>query len=495
MDNKLKIIYKQTKELKPYANNPRINDDAVEYVANSIKEFGFKVPMVITSDGEIVAGHTRLKACERLGITEVPCVIADDLTPEQIKAFRLADNKVGEIATWDVPKLEMEMQEIEMDMTPFGFEELGTIDEQTTEEDDFDPSSTVEPRVQRGEVWLLGRHRLMCGDATSKDDIQTLTGGVSVDLIFTDPPYGMKKASEGIVNDNLNFDDLLAFNEQWIPLTFDVLKNNGSWYCWSIDEPLMDIYSNILRPMKKLTGEDKLSFRNLITWDKSCGQGQLEPARRSYATADEKCLFVMRGRQTYGETKVDYWEGFEPIRLALIGIKDSLGLSIEEVCKIAGSSSCSHWFAVSQWEFPSDARFKTFIDNLLKTGRIDREEYERIREEYDRIREEWYSTRAYFDNTHDNMNNVWHFERTGAKEREDTGGHATPKPIALCARAIKSSSRVGESVLDVFGGSGSTLIACEQLDRICYMLEIDPHYCDVIIARWEKYTGNKAVKA
>ena len=93
------------------------------------------------------------------------------------------------------------------------------------------------------------------------------------------------------------------------------------------------------------------------------------------------------------------------------------------------------------------------------------------------------------------MNNVWHFERTGAKEREDTGGHATPKPLALCARAIKSSSRVGESVLDVFGGSGSTLIACEQLDRICYMLEIDPHYCDVIIARWEKYTGNKAVKA
>lgn len=122
MDNKLKIIYKQTKDLKPYANNPRLNDDAVEYVANSIKEFGFKVPMVITSDGEIVAGHTRLKACERLGITEVPCVIADDLTPEQIKAFRLADNKVGEIATWDFPRLEMEMQEIEMDMTPFGFD-------------------------------------------------------------------------------------------------------------------------------------------------------------------------------------------------------------------------------------------------------------------------------------------------------------------------------------------------------------------------------------
>ena len=173
----MEIIYKKTTELKPYANNPRLNDDAVDYVANSIQEFGWKVPMVITKDGEIVAGHTRLKAAEKLGITEVPCIIADDLTPEQIKAFRLADNKVSEIATWDFPKLDLELAEINLDMTEFGFEELGTIDEQTTKEDDFDPEETVEPRVQRGDVWVLGRHRLMCGDATSKDDVQKLTGG------------------------------------------------------------------------------------------------------------------------------------------------------------------------------------------------------------------------------------------------------------------------------------------------------------------------------
>ena len=128
-------------------------------------------------------------------------------------------------------------------------------------------------------------------------------------------------------------------------------------------------------------------------------------------------------------------------------------------------------------------------------GRAFLREYDDIKHEYDDIKHEWYSTRAYFNNTHDNMNNVWHFDRAGKDEREHTGGHATPKPIALCSRAIKSSSREGEIVLDVFGGSGSTLIACEQLNRKCYMAELDPIYCNVIIDRWEKLTGEKAVKA
>ena len=320
-------------------------------------------------------------------------------------------------------------------------------------------------------------------------------------MVFTDPPYGMKKEKDGVLNDNLNYDKLLDFNKLWIPLTFDAMKSNGSWYCWGIDEPLMDIYSEILRPMKKLTGEKKLTFRNLLTWDKGSGQGQLAAEHRMYATADEKCLFVMMGRQTYGRTEDDYWEGFEPIRLALVKMRDDLKLTTKDVEKYAGATTVSHWYSRSQWEFPNDERFQLFTDNLLKSGAIDREEYDRIREEYDRIREEydrireeWYSTRAYFDNTHDNMNNVWHFDRTSKEEREDTGDHATPKPIALCARAIKSSSREGEIVLDCFGGSGSTLIACEQTKRRCYMIELDPHYCDVIIQRWENFTGGKAEK-
>ena len=119
--------------------------------------------------------------------------------------------------------------------------------------------------------------------------------------MFTDPPYGMKKENEGVLNDNLNFDDLLKFNKLWIPLTFKHLKKNGSWYCWGNEEPLMDIYSEILKPMKKLKGESKLTFRNLITWDKKTGQGQLSSEFRMYPRASEKCIFIMMGRQTYGE--------------------------------------------------------------------------------------------------------------------------------------------------------------------------------------------------
>ena len=497
----MNIIEVEIDKIIPYENNPRKNDEAVDKVALSISAFGFKVPIVIDANNVVVTGHTRLKAAKKLGMNTVPCIKADDLTDEQIKAFRLADNKVAEFSQWDEDKLMQELEELEnVDMSLYGFDELeAEVDELgEIEEDDFS-EEVEEPRAKLGDIYKLGRHKLICGDSTDVNVIDRLMDGVKADMVFTDPPYGMKKENEGVLNDNLNFDDLLDFNRKWIPLTFGALKDNGSWYCWGIDEPLMDIYSNILKPMKKQKGQDKLTFRNLITWDKGNGQGQLDSGRRMYAIADEKCLFVMMGRQTYGETEADYWDGFEPIRTALIAIRDSLGMNTEEVIKYAGVTTCSHWFAKSQWEFPAVERYKTFCDNCLSRGRISKaeydricEEYDRICEEYDRIREEWYKTRAYFDNTHDNMNNVWHFDRTSQEERKLTGGHATPKPIALCSRAIKSSSREGEIVLDVFGGSGSTLIACEQLNRKCYMCELDEHYCDVIIQRWENLTGKKA---
>ena len=497
-----KIVVLPLAEIRPYDKNPRKNSGAVKYVKESIRQFGFKVPIVIDSNRVVVCGHTRLLAAKSLGMTEVPCIMADDLTDYQIKAFRLADNKVGEFAEWDIDLLGDELDAIadasDIDMEALGFDLSETEDETEVVEDEV--PEEVEPVCQRGEIWKLGEHRLMCGDATDPSTYDKLMDGKKADLVFTDPPYGMKKENEGVLNDNLNFDDLLEFNKRWIPLTFANLKDNGSWYCWGIDEPLMDIYSEILRPMKKRTGAEKLTFRNLITWDKGVAQGQKSESRRKYPTADEKCLFVMMGRQAYGETIDDYWDGFEPIRLSLVAIRDRLKMSTEEFCKVAGASTCSHWFARSQWEFPSNSRFFALCDNCLAQERIDRAEYDKIRAEYDKIRAEYdkiraefYSKRAYFDNTHDNMNNVWHFDRTSAEEREGLD-HATPKPLALCARAIKSSSREGEIVLDVFGGSGSTMIACEQLGRKCRMMELDPHYCDVIIARWEKLTGQKAVK-
>lgn len=303
---------------------------------------------------------------------------------------------------------------------------------------------------------------------------------IKADLVFTDPPYGMKKENEGVLNDNLNYDDLLEFNKKWIPLSFEFLKDNGSWYCWGIDEPLMDIYSEIIKPMIKT---QKATFRNLITWDKGGGQGQLSHQQRSYAIADEKCLFVMVGVQGFNNNADNYFEGWEPIRQYLVQewakISDK-----NDWDKYLGNKMGKHYFTKSQWMLPTEEQYK----KLQRLG----EGKNAFKREYDDIKRKYYSTRAFFDNTHDNMNDVWHFDRASNEEKKLTGGHATPKPLALCARAIKSSSREGETVLDLFGGSGSTLIACEQLHRRCLMMELDPKYCDVIIKRWETLTGKKA---
>lgn len=416
---------------------------------------------------------------------EVPCVVASDLTDEQIKALRLADNKVGELADWDEALLNIELDEIiDLDMSDFGFldEELEEITEKV-EEDDYEEPEDLEPKAKLGDIYQLGRHRLMCGDSTSATDIEKLMDGAKADLVFTDPPYGMKKEADGVANDNLNFDDLLEFNRQWIPLSFGVLKDNGSWYCWGIDEPLMDIYSNILKPMQK---ENKITFRNLITWDKGNGQGQLSEDFRMYPVADEKCLFVMCGVQGFNTNADNYFEAWEPIRKYLEEQRMKCGWDIPTMKTIAGHSDKfrDHWTGKSQWSLVPEYVYIKFQE-WAREHNIDA-----FKKEYEEIKKEYYSTRAYFDNVHDNMNNVWHFDRAGKDERV---GHATPKPIALCSRAIKSSSREDEKVLDLFGGSGSTLIACEQLNRTAYLMELEPKWVDVIIARWEKFTGQKAV--
>ena len=500
-------------QLTPYDHNPRQNDGAVDAVAASIKNFGFKVPVVIDRDRVIVAGHTRFKAAKKLGLESVPCIVADDLTEEQIRAFRLADNKVGELAGWDFDLLNMELAGIEeLDMTQFGFLDPEEIEE-PEEVHEVETPEDVQGRTVLGDVWQLGDHRLICGDSTDVTVLDRLMAGEKADLVFTDPPYGMKKEADGVLNDNLNFEDLLEFNRQWVPLTFGALKENGSWYCWGIDEPLMDIYANILKPMIK---ERQIVFRNLITWDKGSGQGQTEEGFRMYPTADEKCLFVMCGwdaAQGFTVNAEDYSESMDAVRLYLAEEIAKLGKSDAEIAKALGykcGRTVDHWKSKSQFSLPTRENYEALrayarqvlgngdefgkdYEVLKKDYEVLKKDYDQLKRDYDDKKADFYAGRAYFDNTHDNMNNVWHFDRTSQKERENTGGHATPKPIALCARAIKSSSREGEIVLDVFGGSGSTLIACEQLGRKCRMVELDPHYCDVIVARWEKETGKEAV--
>lgn len=482
-------------KLKPYERNARTHSaEQIEKIANSIKEFGLINPVLIDGDFGIIAGHGRVEGAKKLGMTEVPCLFVEDLTEEQKRAYIIADNKLAEDAGWDTVLLKLELGELadldfDISLTGFSLDDLDELSDEpkeVTEDEAPEVDEVNEPITQLGDIWQLGDHRLMCGDSTDKATVEKLMDSKNADLVFTDPPYGMKKEKDGVANDNLNYDDLLVFNKQWIPLTFDALKENGSWYCWGIDEPLMDIYSEILKPMIR---ENKITFRNLITWDKGSGQGQLSSEFRMYPIADEKCLFVMRGIQCLTLNADNYWEEYEPIRKYLYDSRVAMGWDVPTMKKIVGHSDLSrdHWTSKSQFSMPT----KKVYDKLKTAAERQRKE---LGIENDAFRREYDDLRAYFDNTHDNMNNVWHFSKTSGEERETAGGHATPKPIALCSRAIKSSSREGEIVLDVFGGSGSTLIACEQLNRKAYLVELEPRWCDVIIKRWETLTGKKAVK-
>lgn len=353
-EQQIGVSYVNIDSIKPYEKNARSHgQEDVKSIVASIREFGFNDPIGVWND-IIVEGHGRWMAAKELGMETVPVLRLDHLTDEQRKAYGLAHNKTAELSSWNFNVLDAELKDIAaIDMSQFGFD-MAAVDpqepkgQQEIREDDFDMEPPEEPEAKPGDIYILGGCRLICGDCTDPNVIDKLMDGQKADMVFTDPPYGMKKQNEGVENDNLNYDDLLEFNRQWIPLTFDAMKENGSWYCWGTDEPLMDIYSEILRPMKKQTGEKKLTFRNLITWDKGVGMGQLSEAFRMYPIADEKCLFVMMGRQNYGETKDDYWEGFEPIRKAFIQMRDRLGLTTKDVERLAGKTTVSHWFAKSQ---------------------------------------------------------------------------------------------------------------------------------------------------
>lgn len=484
------------KDLIPYSKNTKKHDDTqIANVAESIKQYGFVQPLVVDKNNVVVIGHCRLLAAKKLKMADVPCVCVDDLTPEQVNALRIVDNKSNE-SEWDLDLLADELLDIDLSGFDFDFgvdtyaeEETEIVEDETPEVDEEN-----EPITKLGDIWQLGRHRLVCGDSTDKATVEKLMNGAKADMVFTDPPYGMLKLADGVLNDQLDSvhqrskNNLLDFNKKWIPLTFENLKDNGSWYCWGIDTPLMDIFAFILKPMIE---DVKITFRNLITWDKGVGQGQNSELFRKYPVASEKCLFCQCGYQEgFNNNGDDFDMRFEPIREYIEQECEKCG--INEATKfnevLSATNKYQHLVTRSHWYLVKEKDYIKLKDYAKSIG------VKAFEKPYSELEKEYNSLWAYFDNTHDNMNDVWHFDRTSASERELTGGHATPKPIALCSRAIKTSSRENEIVLDVFGGSGSTLIACEQTNRICYMLELSEKYCDVIIKRWETLTGEKAVK-
>ena len=286
----MKIVDKPIEWLRPYENNPRNNEQAVEAVANSIKEFGFKVPIVATIDGEIVNGHTRFKAAKFLNLKTVPVLIADDLTEEQTKAFRLADNKTGELADWDVELLYSELDELTgFDMTLFGFEDIDfSLDDfeedekEEGQEDDID--SEVEPRVEYGDIFQLGRHRLMCGDSTSAEDMARLIDGAEIDLYVTDPPYnvayqGKNNEAMTIMNDSMDDVSFRQFLIDAFAVANNQLKPGGAFYIWHADSEGLNF-----RAAVRETG---WLLKQSIIWVKNA----IVLGRQDYQWKHEPCLY------------------------------------------------------------------------------------------------------------------------------------------------------------------------------------------------------------
>ena len=349
----MNIIEKRLDELTPYENNPRINDAAVPYVANSIRDFGFKVPIIVDRDGVIVAGHTRFKAALSLGMDKVPCIVADDLTPEQVAAFRLADNKVGEIAEWDMDALSAELAAL----------------------DNFD----------------LGEHRLLCGDATDKDALSRLLSGEQIHLYITDPPYNVSLGKSGstagsrkeyrredgtaIANDNLPDRKFRRLLIQSFANAKRHMLPGAAFYIWYSDSENLNF--------RNACADVGWEVRQTLIWNKSS---------------------LVLGRQDY------QWK--------------------HEPCLYGWNAGTHRWFG--------DRKETTVID-------IDKP--------------------------------------------KRSAEHPTMKPVPLFAWQIRNSSQPGEIVCDSFGGSGTTLIACEELGRRARLIELEPKFCDVIVERYIERKG------
>ena len=414
-------VIKNIDEIIPYINNPRDNEPAVDAVASSIKKFGFNQPIAIDSKNEIIAGHTRYKAAKKLDLKEVPCVIIDDLTDEEVRAYRLADNKVAEKATWNKELLAEELAGLgNLDMTLFGFDESDFKDD--FKEDDFDIEEELgkidEPTSKLGDIFELGDHILMCGDSTKLEDINKIARPGEIDLVITDPPYnveyeGKKKKREKIKNDSMQEDEFSKFLKEVFANIKGLLKPGGAFYVWHADRSRY-IFSKSLRDAGLEERQNLIWIKNNITFGRSDYQWKHEP-----------CL--------YG------WK-----------------------------EGAAHYFIA---DFTNTSVYDD-VPNLARMNKNELKEYAK------------------------KLLGIIEDGTTIMREDKPLTSplHPTMKPITLIAKQIKNSSKKRELVLDLFGGSGTTLIAAEQTGRKSRIIELDPIYVDVIIARWEKFTGQKARK-
>ena len=386
----MEIIMRKAKELKPYAANSKKHDDKqIANVANSIRRFGWQQPIVIDEHDVVVIGHCRLLAAVRLGLDEVPVTVASGLTDEEIRELRIADNKTNE-SPWDEDMLRVDLDGLDFDGFDFDFDidsDISvSIEGNQIVEDDFDAKPPEQPKSKLGDIYQLGRHRLMVGDSTCLTDVEKLMGGNKADMLLTDPPYNVDY--EGKTKNKLKIENDKMKNDKFRQFLVDAFKNadfcmkpGAVFYIWHADSEGYNFRGACVDVGWKT--------RQCLIWNKN----SMVMGRQDYQWKHEPCLY---------------------------GWKDG----------------ASHLWA-------SDRKQTTVIDYQRPT-------------------------------------------------KNDL--HPTMKPVGLFDYLIKNNTKPGDVVLDLFGGSGTTIMACEQNGRNCYSMEYDPSYADVIIARWESFTGMKAVR-
>lgn len=422
--------------IRPYEKNPRLNDDAVDAVANSLREFGFRQPIVVDADGVIICGHTRYKAATRLGLDTIPVHVAKDLSPAQIKAYRIADNQTGSIAEWDFKILPIEIAELQkmdfnINVLAFDADKLQKMLNPDSKGGECDPDDIPLPpdaaTTQPGDIWILGDHRLMCGDSSKPDQLDRLLAGQPIHLANTDPPYNVKVEPRSNNAIAAGLSSFQATNTK--PMTH---------------HQDMDLASHPEKSKpthKKLRAKDRPLANDFVTdaefdrlldaWFGNIAR-VLVPGRGFYIWGgDANCAnyppFLKKHELYFSQAII--WVKEHPV----LTRKDFMGN--HEWCFYGWREGAGH---------------------------------------------------VYLGPT--NATDVWSVKKVNPQSMV----HLTEKPVELAVRAMQYSSRPGENVLDLFGGSGSTLMGAEQTGRHAFLMELDPLYCDVIVERWEKFTGRKA---
>lgn len=501
-------------QLRPRKNNPRTHSEAqLDQIAASMKEWGWTNPILAELDGTIIAGHGRWLAATRAGFETVPVIFATGWTPEQVRAYVIADNKLALNAGWDEDLLKMELQalteaDFQMELIGFSVEELHALTAEPPPPGDPDAANTVPPvesvAVSRmGDVWICGPHRVMCGDSTMSDLVAILMNGEKARLVHADPPYGMGKEADGVQNDNLYGDKLDVFQLQWWRAVRPFLEANASAYLWGNAPDLWRLWYRSTKERPALGDTESLTLRNEIVWDKKSIAGMASEDMTQYPEASERCLFFQIGRHVLlvNQTKDDYWAGWDPIRTWLCAERDKAGWSAAEIKNICGNHMYGHWFGRSQWVFITRENYEKLA--TAADGRAFTRSYTDLEREYRQVAAvfngeirdprvaKFLETRPYFDNAHAVMRDVWEFPRVIGEERFD---HATPKPVDMMERVMRSSLRDGELAIEPFGGTGSTLIGAQKSGRRCYLMELTPKYVDVCVRRWQSYSGLKATR-